>query len=103
MWLRRSINFSNNSLLQQVNQELKNTYRQVEEECGITVVNSAYINTSWWIDEPTFYVPIHTDGHLPSTMQLFWHSANNTLGTKFYNSKRRNDIKHDFLFTYIDF
>jgi len=98
MWLRRSINFSNNPLLQQATQELKNTYRQVEEACGITVANADYINTSWWVDEPTFFVPIHTDGHLPATMQLFWHADNETLGTKFYNSKSRTDIRYDFPF-----
>lgn len=55
-----------------------------------------YADTYWWLDEPGFTVPIHTDGHLPSSMQLFWHMPGTDFGTVFYRSKNPADVDHAF-------
>jgi hypothetical protein len=38
----------------------------------------------FWIDLPGFRVPVHTDGHLPATMQLYWTVPSDEFGTGFY-------------------
>jgi len=43
----------------------------------------------WWLDEPGFNCPSHTDGHLPNAMQIYWISPHNSdaYGTGFYHYK----------------
>jgi len=54
----------------------------------------------WWLDEPGFSCNLHTDGHLPNAMQIFWVSPNNSdqYGTGFYHYKNSSNsyIRHQF-------
>ena len=50
--------------------------------------------TTWWVDEPGFYCPIHLDDpRVEIGFQMFWIGDKN-LGTTFYNSKNLNNILH---------
>ena len=55
--------------------------------------------TGFWIDLPTYTCPIHTDGELPGSIQMYWHGANADLGTVWYHYKDQTDnIRHTFKF-----
>ena len=97
-WKRRNIDFLQVPELININKYIENLCTEVELACFIEFTNNQYITTRWWYDLPGFTVPIHTDGQLPSTMQLFWEGTDITKGPKFYNSKRETDIKYDFPF-----
>ena len=58
--------------------------------------NGNNYGTAWWVDEPGFTCPIHTDGEMPGAMQLIW-IGNANLGTTFYNYKNPNTIRHQFV------
>ena len=64
---------------------------QVCEVCNINI--GGIVTTGFWLDEPGFTVSIHTDGHLPGSMQLFWVMPSKQHGTVFYNSKRPEDVR----------
>ena len=49
----------------------------------------AYMDTAFWVDLPGFICPLHTDGELPASMQIFWAGEPDT-GTGFYHSKNKN-------------
>lgn len=51
------------------------------------------IDTYWWIDEPGFTVPMHTDGHLSYTMQLYWEVPGEEYGTVFYYYNNVNQVR----------
>lgn len=51
----------------------------------------------WWLDLPNFSCDMHTDGHLPNAMQIYWLAPGPEYGTGFYNFKNRNSLKHQFL------
>lgn len=63
----------------------------------LTCKNFYNINTHWWIDEPGFTVAIHTDGHLPYTMQLYWDVPSDNFGTVFYYYKNVRSIRYKVL------
>jgi len=42
----------------------------------------------FWIDQPGFTVPLHTDGHVPNAMQMYWTVPGPEWGTGFYRYKR---------------
>ena len=42
----------------------------------------------FWIDQPGFDCPMHTDGELQNSMQIYWIAAGPEYGTGFYNNKR---------------
>lgn len=50
----------------------------------------------WWIDEPGFTCSMHTDGHLPNAMQLYWIVPSDQYGTGFYHFKNTNSLKYQF-------
>jgi hypothetical protein len=41
----------------------------------------------FWIDQPGFTVPLHTDGHVPNSMQMYWTMPGAEWGTGFYYYK----------------
>lgn len=85
-------------ILTQAETIFHNLYKQIEETCKIQFSRDIYFNTIWWYNQPGFKVGTHTDGHLPSSLQLFWSAPGEQYGTKFYNSKCETDIKYDFPF-----
>lgn len=92
-WSRRQLD--NNPVMDNVNDYISNHKDYIGEACGVKFETPF---TMWWYDEPGFDVGIHTDGHLPATMQMFWHAEDNKRGTVFYNSKNSSDIKQQFQF-----
>jgi hypothetical protein len=55
-----------------------------------------YTGTAWWLDEPGFVCPLHTDGEIPGAIQLFWIGARIDLGTTFYWYKDRASKRYQF-------
>jgi hypothetical protein len=51
---------------------------------------------NFWLDEPGFDVAMHTDGHLPAVMQLYWHQPGTDYGTGFYRYRTRSSLLHQF-------
>ena len=57
---------------------------------------TGYQGTAWWLDEPGFTCPIHTDGEMPGAMQLTWVGSSSDLGTVFYHYKDPTKIRYKF-------
>lgn len=55
-----------------------------------------YDRTAWWLDEPGFVCPLHTDGEMPGAMQLSWIGARIDLGTTFYWYKDSASKRYQF-------
>ena len=88
-WARRLVK-SDTGLLKEVN----DYYASIASRLGDSIgVKFNYPYTGWWLDMPGFTVNIHTDGELPCSMQIFWVMPTEDHGTKFYNSKRANDVR----------
>lgn len=88
-WARRLVD-SSTGVLKEVNDYFVSIIDQIGEGCG---VEFKYPSTGWWVDLPGFTVNVHTDGHLPCSMQLFWIMPTEQHGTTFYNSKVPNDVR----------
>lgn len=58
--------------------------------------NYRYVGGTWQICEPDFYCPIHTDGHKPNVMIIYWQTPGTGFGTTFYNSRDTTDVFHEF-------
>lgn len=99
MWLRRSVITGFEPAIIRANQIIAQLHTQIEKECGVDFMYSTNQgSTVWWYDEPGFDVPLHTDGELPATMQIFWVAPSTKFGTCFYNTKRVADLKKEFDF-----
>jgi hypothetical protein len=68
----------------------------------LPVINQA-LNTEFtligghfWIDLPGFTCDLHTDGHIPTAMQLYWTVPSADLGTGFYHFKNNNSLLYQF-------
>ena len=46
----------------------------------------------FWVDLPGFRVPLHTDGHVPNAMQMYWIMPGAEWGTGFYRYKRTDSL-----------
>jgi hypothetical protein len=93
-WLRRALITEADPVLIEVNEYMPILQAQISAECGINFdfsVNRG--NTVWWLDEPDFTVGVHTDGELPSTMQIYWVSPTADLGTFFTEFKDHTPYK----------
>jgi hypothetical protein len=64
--------------LPEINQALGTEFRQ----CG----------GHFWIDQPGFTVGLHTDGHVPNAMQMYWIVPGPEWGTGFYRYKRQDSL-----------
>ena len=43
-----------------------------------------YVNTVWWLDEPGYHEPIHSNNHGANCMHLYWIGARVDLGSVFF-------------------
>lgn len=50
----------------------------------------------WWLDLERFHCNLHTDGHLPNSMQIYWLAPGPEYGTGFYHYKSKDHLKHQF-------
>lgn len=57
-----------------------------------------YIDTGFWVDMPTYTCPLHTDGELPGSMQMYWVGSTSDIGTTWYHYKDPDKIRHRFEF-----
>ena len=64
--------------LPQINLALGTVFRQ----CG----------GHFWVDQPGFTVSLHTDGHVPNAMQLYWIMPGAEWGTGFYRYKSLDSL-----------
>lgn len=91
-WLRRQINWNDptalklaqyiNDQLPVINAGLGTDFKQ----CG----------GHFWVDQPGFTVDLHTDGHMPNSMQLYWTVPGPDYGTGFYRYKQRDSLFYQF-------
>jgi len=88
---RRRIENSSSPVLESVATFITDNLIKIEDALGVKFTNT-YPYTSWWYDEPGYDIGIHTDGHLPAAMQLFWIAPGKQFATQFYRSKIRDDI-----------
>jgi hypothetical protein len=51
---------------------------------------------AFWIDYPGFSCPMHTDGHLAASMQLYWLAPDHSYGTGFYRYKTPESLVYQF-------
>jgi hypothetical protein len=87
-WLRRALTTDADPVLIEANDYISSLQPQIADLCNIKfdgLINCG--NTVWWLDEPEFTVGMHTDGELRSTMQIYWLSPTDKLGTMFSDSK----------------
>jgi len=88
-WRRRELSLT--PVLEDINSQISDSVLGTEFEFD-------FVSTKWWLDEPGFTVDIHTDGHLPSSMQIFWIAESTKYATAFYNSKNSKDVRYQFDF-----
>ena len=96
-WSRRSIQSDQHPALQNISTYIWDHLDKIEDICQVKF-HGRYPSTVWWYDEPGFDVSLHTDGHLPSTMQLFWLAPSEEFATQFYEFKDTNTPISDLKF-----
>lgn len=70
--------------------------------CQLNTINQAIgtefeqCSGQFWVDQPGFSVPLHTDGHLPNSMQLYWSAPTADYGTGFYHYRRTDSLLYQF-------
>jgi hypothetical protein len=95
-WSRRELIVDDYPALQKYHNCVYAIKEQIEKLANIKFINHPF--TMWWYDEPGFTVSIHTDGHLPSSLQVFWRADSEDFGTEFYEYKDESALKHKFKF-----
>ena len=95
---RRRVYATQYNALEIASKYIQDCLCNIEEFCKIIFINRCP-TTVWWYDEPHFDSILHTDGHLPSAMQLFWIAPSEDFATQFYNFKNVNTIISDLKFT----
>ena len=95
---RRSFDGSQLPFDHKVHNYVINTVRpQIEKVCGVKFVDNKFWSVNWWLDEPGFKPRMHTDGDLPSALQVYFLPGDNTsLGTTFFNTSSYDDVIHRF-------
>ena len=80
--------------LNQLNSYVDSKFNLIKHLTGKDFSN---MQTHWWVDEPEFTVAMHTDGHLPYTMQLYWDVPSEDFGTVFYYYKKVDSVRYKLL------
>ena len=94
---RRQLEPDHMPLFKDIAQCLRQRRVVIENELNIRFQRD-HFNTVWWYDQPGFSIDIHTDGHLPSAMQLFWIASDQDQVTVFYQYKNMQYPISDFKF-----
>jgi hypothetical protein len=98
MWSRRSLNRDEYPVLREASDYIAKLQSVIAEQLGLVFEWDTNIgNTNWWVDQPGFWVPVHTDGELPMSLQLFWVGQPN-LATSFHNFGQENNYRAQFEF-----
>ena len=76
---------------------MRQIWQSIVEQTTCNHLN--YADTGFWIDMPTYTCPIHTDGELPGSIQMYWIGADTNIGTTWYHHKNQLDqTRHVFKF-----
>lgn len=87
-WSRRLIKDHAVTWLPQWEKELQQHWSKIESAFGKKI--QPYCGTAFWVDEPGFVCPLHTDGELPGSLHLNWIGP----GTAFYWYKDIRTIRY---------
>lgn len=90
-WARRQLAWDHPDI-QRVSKYISDKLPEINQQLGTKFVNSF---GSWWLDEPGFTCAMHTDGHLPNSMQIYWIVPGSEYGTCFYEHDKKT-IRHHF-------
>lgn len=90
-WSRRKIKDSQLSWLDQWHAEIIKIWPQLQQTLGLELQH--YGGTAFWLDEPGFVCPIHTDGEMPGSLHLCWIGARH-VGTTFYYFKNPSAVRY---------
>jgi len=94
-WRRREIDMKSHTIQLQLTEAIHQACPQIQEHCGVTW---NFLGTpTWWLDLPGFDVNVHTDGHLPSALQMFWLAPDPQYGTVFYDCHQNVLKQFDFI------
>lgn len=93
LWPRSQIEW-NDPLAQSLGQIINSQLPEINRQLNTNFTRSG---GHFWIDHPGFQCPIHTDGHLANSMQLYWIVPNEDYGTSFYYYRDLNTLKYQFL------
>ena len=91
-WLRRNVKWDCPPV-QKVSQYISDRLADINNSVG-TDFKSCHGH--FWVDEPGFTVQMHTDGHLPNAMQLYWIIPSEDYGTGFYYHKNKKHLMYQF-------
>lgn len=86
-WSRRRVNHSAIAWVDQWHAHMRDIWPELERQLGIPI--QPYTDTAFWIDEPGFTCPLHTDGEMPGALHLTWFGA----GTAFYWYKNPESLR----------
>ena len=108
-WLSRPFEMDDHSISSSTFQrriltEYLDLQKNIDKEIGkiLTAINSEsgndykLIGATWQICEPGFVCPMHTDGHKPNVMIIYWQAPGIEWGTTFYNTNSPADVWYEF-------
>lgn len=98
MWARKNIKRDEYPVLKEASEYIAQLQHLISKQLDIEFewdINAG--NTNWWVDQPGFWVPIHTDGELPMSMQIFWIGQPDA-ATSFHTSAKEKDYRAKFEF-----
>jgi hypothetical protein len=76
-----------------VDQEINNLLPAINLASG---QNFKTVGATWQICESGFVCPMHTDGHKPNVMIIYWQTPGIEWGTKFYHTNDSTDVWYEF-------
>jgi hypothetical protein len=92
-WSRRQVNWDDPTA-QRYSAYINSTLPDINSALGTDYKTAG---GHFWIDLPGFTVGLHTDGHVPNSMHLYWTVPNSSYGTGFYSYKNPAHLLYQFL------
>jgi len=89
-WARRQITWDDDTA-QRLGGYISAQLPQINAALG---TNFARCGGHFWVDQPGFTVSLHTDGHVPNAMQMYWIMPGPEWGTAFYRYKQRDSLMY---------
>lgn len=91
-WLRREIKWDT-LVVQSISDYINSKLNIINQAVG---TNFTHSSGQFWVDQPGFTVPMHTDGHLVNSLQMYWIAPNERYGTGFYQYNNQDTLLHQF-------
>lgn len=91
-WQRRAILW-NDSTAQRLSAYISSQLDTINQAIGTEFTQAA---GQFWVDQPGFTVPMHTDGHLANSLQMYWIAPTEEYGTGFYHYKNQDSLLYQF-------